>query len=163
MHAYYQSVCGRILLTATEDYLTGLYFENQKGYPDLSGSEEGENRVIAETRRYLDLYFSGRNPDFSPSILVKGSDFHKKVCSLMLEIPYGTTMTYKELADRIAKERGVMKMSARAVGAAVGKNRISIIIPCHRVIGSNGNLTGYAGGLERKRKLLELEGITLFS
>ncbi|HIV98501.1 MAG TPA: methylated-DNA--[protein]-cysteine S-methyltransferase [Candidatus Ornithospirochaeta avicola] len=163
MHAYYQSICGRILLTATENYLTGLYFENQKGYPELSDSEEGENRVISETRRYLNFYFSGKNPDFSPPILVEGTDFHKQVCLLMLEIPYGTTRTYKELADSIAKERGIMKMSARAIGSAVGKNRISIIIPCHRVIGSNGDLTGYAGGLERKKMLLELEGVTLLS
>lgn len=105
---------------------------------------------------------SGRQPDFTPPLFIRGSEFKKRVCQILLEIPYGKTLTYGEIAERIAKERGLEKMSAQAVGGAVGSNPISIIIPCYRVVGANGNLTGYGGGIARKIKFLETEHVVHF-
>ena len=122
-----------------------------------SDYEEKELPVFEQTDRWLDIYFSGKEPDFTPSLCMKTSEFRKAVWEVMLTIPYGKTMTYGEIADRIAKQRGIARMSAQAVGGAVGHNSISLIIPCHRVVGTNGSLTGYAGGIDKKVKLLQLE------
>ena len=157
---YYASPLGSILLTADDEGLTGLWFEgagtegNRDGAkPELIGSEYIEN-----AKKWLDLYFSGRDPGFTPKLHLTGSDFRIRVGQIMLGIPYGETTTYKAIADQIAKERGMARMSAQAVGGAVGNNPISLIVPCHRVIGSDGSLTGYGGGLDRKRALRHLEG-----
>ena len=105
----------------------------------------------------LDLYFQGKQPDFFPALHMQGTPFQKLVWELLLQIPYGETITYGELAGQIAAQLGRTSMSAQAVGGAVGHNKISILIPCHRVVGRDQSLTGYAGGLERKKWLLELE------
>ena len=113
--------------------------------------------VFEETRRWLDAYFRGEKPDFTPPLSVETTPFRRAVWELLLTIPYGQTMTYGEIAAEIARRRGLSGMSAQAVGGAVGRNPISLIIPCHRVVGTGGSLTGYAGGIEKKVKLLELE------
>ena len=113
--------------------------------------------VFDETIKWLDIYFGGKEPNFTPKISITGTPFKKAVAKIMLTIPYGKTMTYGEIAQKIAKQKGIEKMSAQAVGGAVGHNSILIIIPCHRVVGTNGSLTGYAGGIDRKIELLKLE------
>lgn len=123
--------------------------------------EEKNLAVIDQTKRWLDLYFSRREPGFTPALNPVGSAFRRAVWEILLKIPYGKTTTYGQIAREIAAARGLAKMSAQAVGGAVGHNDISIIIPCHRVIGAHGNLTGYAGGIDRKIKLLKLEGINM--
>ena len=115
--------------------------------------------VLGDACRWLDVYFSGREPDFTPKLHLIGSDFRQAVWALLLQIPYGQTRTYGALAKQLAEINGGKRVSAQAVGGAVGHNPISIIIPCHRVVGSDSSLTGYAGGLEKKRYLLSLEGI----
>ena len=117
--------------------------------------------VFDQTKRWLDLYFSGREPGFTPALNPVGSAFRRAVWEILLKIPYGKTTTYGQIAREIAAARGLAKMSAQAVGGAVGHNEISIIIPCHRVIGAHGSLTGYAGGIDRKIKLLKLEGVDM--
>ena len=118
---------------------------------------ESETPVLCEAKRWLDIYFSGREPDFTPPLHPVGSAFQQVVWALLLEIPYGETTTYGTLARKLAEKQGLTHMSAQAVGGAVGHNDISLIIPCHRVVGANGSLTGYAGGVDKKIKLLELE------
>lgn len=161
--AFYDSPLGRIMLSSDGESLTGLWFEGQKYFgAGLSG--EREVRVLPvfeQTERWLDIYFSGHEPDGLPPILLRGTPFQKAVWALLREIPYGRTVTYGALADALAARSGRGRMSARAVGTAVGRNPVSIIVPCHRVIGKDGSLTGYAGGTERKDKLLRLEGIAL--
>ena len=115
--------------------------------------------VLAETVRWLDRYFSGEEPDFLPLMALAGTAFQREVWSLLLEIPYGETRTYGQLASELAARRGIDRMSAQAVGGAVGRNPISILVPCHRVVGADGSLTGYAGGLDNKKKLLTLEKV----
>ena len=143
------------------DALIGLWFDGQKYFADTVKGEitEQDLPVFKETARWLDRYFSGQQPDFTPPIafLGKVSEFRKEVWKLLLSVPYGQTTTYGEIARQISRQKGVSGMSAQAVGGAVGHNPISIIVPCHRVIGANGNLTGYAGGIDKKVKLLELE------
>ena len=155
----YQSPLGGILLAADEIGLTGLWFDGQKYFGDNLPNEYKQDRlpVFDETVKWLDIYFSGRNPGFMPPLSFNASPFRKTVWEILLTIPYGKTMTYGEIADKIAAQKGIESMSAQAVGGAVGHNPISIIVPCHRVVGTNGSLTGYAGGIERKTKLLELE------
>ena len=156
----FQSPLGEILLAADDEGLTGLWFmENQKykGLGLSANAVECDLPVFDETNTWLDIYFSGRNPGFTPHLHLTGSKFRNRVGELMLQIPYGKTVTYGEIAREIARERGIRQMSSRAVGGAVGKNPISLIIPCHRVIGSDGSLTGYGGGIERKAALLKLE------
>ena len=121
-------------------------------------TEEKETPVLKETREWLDLYFAGKEPGFLPKLAPEGSEFRKMVWEILLKIPYGKTMTYGEIGDEVAKRTGKRTMSAQAVGGAVGHNPISVLIPCHRVVGTNGSLTGYAGGIERKVALLKLEG-----
>ena len=139
--------------------LIGLWFKDQKYFAD-SLDEKYEVKslpIFDETIRWLNIYFSGKAPDFTPKIKMKTSDFRKSVWKILLTIPYGQTMTYGEIAKIIAKQKGLSRMSAQAVGGAVGHNSISLIIPCHRVVGTNGSLIGYAGGIDKKIKLLTLE------
>lgn len=156
---YYASPLGNILLTADETGLTGLWFEGQKYFAQGLPEErrEAETPVLTQTKDWLDIYFSGEKPDFLPPLHPAGSQFRQDVWNLLLEIPYGETRTYGEISKKLAERRNLPHSSAQAVGGAVGHNPVSIIIPCHRVVGTNGSLTGYAGGLERKIRLLELE------
>lgn len=155
----YCSPLGTIDLTADEIGLTGLYFEQQKYffYDRWMEKEERELPVFQETKQWLDVYFSGKEPGFSVSLHLKGTDFQKEVWKILYDIPYGETTTYGEIARQIAEKRGLKTMSAQAVGGAVGHNPVSLIVPCHRVLGAGGQLTGYAGGIERKKQLLILE------
>ena len=145
--------------------LTGLWFEGSRDERKHGMvCEERELPVFKETVRWLDLYFSGRQPDFTPAYRVDGlTEFRRDVMECMLEIPWGETVTYGEIAVRLAEQRCIARMSAQAVGGAVGWNPICLIIPCHRVMGAGGNITGYGGGLENKKALLELEGMHAFS
>lgn len=158
--AIYRSSMGEILLACDEIGLTGLWFEREKYYAmGLDPVHEARTTpILEETIRWLDLYFSGIEPDFLPPIHMIGSPFQLSVWKILTEIPYGKTVTYGEIASQIAKDRGLSRMSAQAVGGAVGHNEISILVPCHRVIGTNGSLTGYAGGVDKKIALLKLEG-----
>lgn len=123
--------------------------------------KEGAKAVFDCTERWLDSYFSGHNPDFTPPICLKGTSFQEDVWEILKRIPYGKVISYGEIARQIAEKRGLKRMSAQAVGGAVGRNSIAIIIPCHRVVGSNGSLTGYAGGLDKKTELLKIEGVLI--
>lgn len=156
----YQSPVGKILLAADDIGLTGLWFDGEKFYADSLDPEHEEKElpVFGTVKRWLDIYFSGHEPDFMPPVHMIGTPFRIIVWKLLLQIPYGETITYGELAKMAAKEKGTAHMSAQAVGGAVGHNEISIIVPCHRVVGSDGSLTGYAGGVDKKEKLLSLEG-----
>lgn len=153
------SPLGDITMAGDGVSLTGLWFDGQKHFPALPSSAQ-ENKhlpVFEETGRWLELYFSGKVPDFMPSLNPAGTPFQKAVWELLRRIPRGETRTYGQLAGLYAENSGIPRMSAQAVGGAVGRNPISILIPCHRVIGSDGSLTGYAGGLARKAYLLDLE------
>ena len=156
---HYESPLGGILLAADDTGLTGLWFEGQKYFARTLDAvhQEQETAVLSEARRWLDVYFGGQEPDFTPPLHPAGSAFQQKVWALLRRIPYGQTTTYGALARQLAAERGLSRMSAQAVGGAVGHNVISIIIPCHRVVGTNGSLTGYAGGIDKKAALLRLE------
>lgn len=156
---HYNSPLGGILLAADESGLTGLWFDGQKYFArDLPAEHVEQNTpVLSEAKRWLDIYFTGRKPDFTPPLHPIGSVFRQAVWEILLQIPYGQTTTYGEIARQLAAKLGLPRMSAQAVGGAVGHNEISIIIPCHRVVGTNGSLTGYAGGIDKKVKLLELE------
>lgn len=156
---HYRSPLGGILLAADEIGLTGLWFDGEKYFADNLPAEhtERETPALSAAVRWLDIYFSGKEPDFTPPLHPIGSPFRQAVWAILLEIPYGKTVTYGEIARQIAAQQGLLKMSAQAVGGAVGHNEISVIIPCHRVVGTGGSLTGYAGGIDRKTALLELE------
>lgn len=156
---HYLSPLDGITLSSNGTELTGLWFDGQKYFGDTLAKEYTEQAlpIFEQTVRWLDIYFSGKAPDFTPPILMKTTPFRKAVWEIMLEIPFGQTMTYGEIADRLAKQKGLSKMSAQAVGGAVGHNSVSLIIPCHRVVGTNGSLTGYAGGIDKKVRLLKLE------
>lgn len=158
--ASYTSPLGTITLAADGAALTGLWFDGQKYFGSTLPREtvrQEDIPVFVETKRWLDVYFSGKEPDFTPQLRYELTPFRKMVCEIMLAIPYGSTMTYGEIAARLAAQQGKAHISAQAVGGAVGHNPISLIIPCHRVVGANGSLTGYAGGIDRKISLLELE------
>ena len=162
----YDSPLGEILLAGTESRLTGLWFKDQKHFaaklsPEHIYIEDFQNLPVAlsQSIRWLDAYFKGENPDFMPATQLTGTSFQMEVWEILKTIPYGKTMSYGEIAAHLARQRGKSSMSAQAVGNAVGKNPISIIVPCHRVIGATGSLTGYAGGIERKQTLLTLENI----
>ena len=156
---HYQSPLGGITLSSNAAELTGLWFDGQKYFGDTLPKEYKEKNlpVFEQTARWLDIYFSGKAPDFTPPLCMQTTPFRKAVWESMLTIPFGKTMTYGEIAERMAKQKGLSAMSAQAVGGAVSHNSISLIIPCHRVVGTNGSLTGYAGGIEKKVKLLTLE------
>ena len=156
---HYHSPLGTILLAADDTGLTGLWFEGQKYFAQGldKETEEKEFSVFQTARRWLDVYFSGQKPDFQVPLHFQGTAFQKEVWEILLSIPYGETTTYGAIAKQLAAKRGLPHLSAQAVGSAVGHNKISIIVPCHRVIGADGSLTGYAGGIWRKEKLLALE------
>ena len=158
---HYDSPLGGILLAADEIGLTGLWFDGQKYFARGLSNERiaQETSVLAEANRWLDIYFTGKEPDFTPPLHPAGTPFQRTVWALLGQIPYGETTTYGALAQTLAARVGLASMSAQAVGGAVGHNPISLMLPCHRVIGAGGNLVGYAGGLPRKRYLLELEGV----
>lgn len=152
----YSSPIGELLLTSDGMVLTGVYF--LKTYSSKVSIAKEVLPIFQETIQWLDQYFSGMIPDFTPKYrIVSATPFQKKVWDILTEIPYGKWISYNDIAKRIAKERGIPKMSAQAVGGAVGKNPIGIIIPCHRVLGKNGALTGYGGGIENKIELLKIE------
>lgn len=163
--ATYESPLGTYIMAEEEGALVGLWLMGQKYFPkELPLPSPGEGEIFALTRRWLDRYFAGERPEPGELRLApRGSAFSREIWGLLLEIPYGQTATYGQLAKELARRRGLERMSAQAVGGAVGHNPISIIIPCHRVLGAHGQLTGYAGGLEIKRRLLELEGVELAS
>ena len=149
-------------LASDGECLIGLWFDDQNhfGTTLADDHEEVDLPVFKDTRKWLDAYFSGRDPGFIPRIKLIGTDFRKDVWSMLLDIPYGELVTYGEIADKVAKKRGVAHMSVQAVGNAVSRNPILLIIPCHRVIGKDGTMTGYVGGIERKEKLIMLEKAT---
>lgn len=151
---HYDSPLGGITLASDGHALTGLWFDGQRHFGSTlepQATQITDLHIFDNARRWLDIFFSGCQPDFTPPLLLHGSPFAQRVWQTLLDIPYGQTVTYVELARRL----GIR--SAQAVGGAVGRNPISIIVPCHRVVGAGGNLTGYAGGLDRKRALLQLE------
>ncbi len=157
--SHYESHIGKMLIAADDIGLTGLWFEGQKYYcAGLdSRSKEEEVPALRQAREWLDIYFSREKPDFEPPLHFIGTEFQKEVWEILRNIPYGCTTTYGEIAKQIAAAHGLKRMSAQAVGGAVGHNKISIIVPCHRVTGADGSLTGYAGGMDRKSFLLRLE------
>ena len=160
---HYDSPLGGILLAADEIGLTGLWFDGEKYFADGLDPEHTaqETLILREAKRWLDVYFSRQEPNFTPPLHPIGSPFRQEVWELLLQIPYGQTTTYGALAKQLAEKYGLPRMSAQAVGGAVGHNEISIIIPCHRVVGTNGSLTGYAGGIDKKVKLLTLEKVDM--
>lgn len=159
----YDSPLGGITLASDGKALTGLWFDGQKGFPGFPAENPGEKLlpIFAEAGRWLDIYFSGRAPDFTPPLNMEATRFRRAVWEVLLTIPYGRTMTYGQIAGAVAKRWGLARMSAQAVGGAVGRNPISLIVPCHRVVGSDGSLTGYAAGIQRKAELLRLEGVDM--
>lgn len=156
--AEYGSPIGKMLLSSDGENLTGLWFENQKYFKSTLNDEYEERKipVLEKAVLWLDGYFKGENPEIDFTLKPKGSDFRQAVWKILSQIPYGERITYGEIAKRIEKETG-NRASAQAVGGAVGHNPISIIIPCHRVVGADGSLTGYAGGIDKKEYLLALE------
>lgn len=161
---FYHSPLGELVMSSNGSALTGLGLASQQAAgAAIAGSRPQEKSlpIFQETARWLDSYFRGRAPSFTPKLKLSGSDFQNRVCEIMLTIPFGETVTYGEIAAQIARERGISRMSAQAVGGAVGANPILIIVPCHRVIGAGGNLTGYGAGMERKIQLLKLEKVDM--
>ena len=155
----YESPLGVITLACDESSIIGLWFQGQAYFgstlpekPEATGSS-----LLTDAKRWLDIYFSGREPDFLPPLRYDSTAFRNLIYTILLTIPYGKTMTYGEIAAEAARRLGVPRLSARAVGGAVGHNPISLMIPCHRVVGADGGPTGYAGGIARKKQLLELE------
>ncbi|MGP1471157.1 MAG: methylated-DNA--[protein]-cysteine S-methyltransferase [Schwartzia sp. (in: firmicutes)] len=159
----YESPFGRLWLAADDIGVTGAWFVEEKDEACFRSPPYTvrETAILAETKRWLDVYFRGEVPDFMPPLHPIGSAFQQKVWRILRRIPYGTTRTYGDIAAEIAREGGAGKMSAQAVGGAVGHNSISILIPCHRVVGKSGSLTGYAAGLEKKIHLLTMEKVDM--
>lgn len=157
---HYDSPLGGITLASDGEALVGLWFDGQKYFADTLGDDHEERHlpIFDEADRWLDTYFGGEEPDFTPKLHMRTTSFRKLVWEILLTIPYGQTMTYGEIAQRASRRMGLSHMSAQAVGGAVGHNAISLIVPCHRVVGANGSLTGYAGGIAIKQRLLQLEG-----
>lgn len=150
----YDSPLGEIVLAADGDALIGLWFSGQAHFgAGLRDAADGDCAVLREAKEWLDAYFAGKTPESTPKLAPRGTAFQQKVWAELLRIPRGETATYGELAERLGSH-------ARAVGGAVGRNPISILIPCHRVVGKDGSLTGYAGGTERKKALLQIESGT---
>lgn len=161
---HYQSPLGAMTMSSNGEALTGLWFDcSQQNSSFLQGMKREKanyhSTIFDEAEEWLNIYFTGRPPDFMPNISLDGTEFQKAVWDILLSIPYGGIITYGEIADKIAKARGIKRMSAQAVGGAVSHNPISLIVPCHRVVGRNGKLTGYAGGIDNKLRLLRLEGV----
>ena len=161
----YVSPLGGMTLASVGNNLSGLWFDGQKYVAATLPTqyEERELQVFAQTKRWLDIYFTGKEPCFTPPLSMGGvSPFRRRVWEIMRTIPYGHTSTYGKIASQIAAETG-KRVSARAVGGAVGHNGIALIIPCHRVLGADGGMTGYAGGIDKKIALLQLEGADVFN
>lgn len=158
---HHDSPLGGITVSGSGDAVTGLWFDGQKYFGSTLPEEYEEKAlpVFDKTKKWLDIYFGGKEPDFTPPLSLAATSFRRAVWEVLLTIPYGQTMTYGEIADKVAKQKGIDRMSAQAVGGAVGHNPISLIIPCHRVVGTNGSLTGYAGGIEKKVWLLAREHV----
>lgn len=156
---HYASPLGGITLASNGECLTGLWFDGQKYFgatlPDVH--EEKTVPVFEQAKAWLDCYFRGEEPGFMPPLYLDSTPFRQQVWEILQQIPYGRTTTYRAIAGEIARRQGTRRMSAQAVGGAVGHNPISILIPCHRVVGCNGSLTGYAGGVTKKAALLALE------
>ncbi len=161
----YSSPVGLLKIACQNNQIVGLWIENQKYYGGniLKNSiEDYELPIFNFTKKWLDEYFMGHNPNISKLPLAPmGGEFRQQVWNILCQIPYGKTITYGDIAKEIALKNNKQKMSAQAVGGAVGHNPISIIIPCHRVVGYSGSLTGYAGGINVKVKLLELEKVNM--
>ena len=155
----YESPLGAMIMLGTLSYLTDLFFIDEAHAPSYDDAEYIEQLTgpFEVTIMWLNQYFNGKKPFITPPIQLEGTEFRKSVWSILQTIPYGETTTYGDIGKQIAQQQGKAKFSAQAVGGAVGHNPISIIVPCHRVIGSNGQLTGYAGGIERKKYMLDLE------
>ena len=151
--------CGFFVNLIKKSLTTRFGFEGQKYFANTLPDERilQETEILREAKKWLDVYFTGEEPPFTPPLHPAGSTFRQAVWQLLLQIPYGQTFTYGEIARRMAEVKKVPRMSAQAVGGAVGHNEISIIIPCHRVVGTNGSLTGYGGGIDKKISLLNLE------
>jgi methylated-DNA-[protein]-cysteine S-methyltransferase len=154
---------GILTLSSDGENITGLWIENQKYFAKTLGKNISKQNlpIFENVQKWLDIYFSGKEPDFMPPLMPEGSSFQLSIWKILRQIPYGRTVTYGEIAKRFEIENQDAHTSARAIGAAVGHNPISILIPCHRVIGKNGDLTGYAGGVGAKFKLLQLEGVKI--
>lgn len=161
----YTSPIGNLLLAGTDTHLAGVWMEGQKYFPGFLQDETMEcsnTPILGQTKQWLDRYFAGEQPSIRElSLAPAGTVFRKEVWKILCEIPYGQVISYGEIAQKIAACRGLDHMSAQAVGGAVGHNPISIIIPCHRVVGCRGSLTGYAGGLQKKISLLIHEGVDM--
>lgn len=162
----YNSPVGKLILVSDEnENLTGLFVDGQKNLSDFSNFEIKENDNLKNfeyVKEWLDKYFKGENPKITEfSLKPEGSEFRREVWKILCEIPYGQTLSYGDIAKKLAEKRKITKMSAQAIGGAVSHNPILIIIPCHRVVGSNGTLTGYSAGITTKIKLLETENITV--
>lgn len=155
----YNSPLGSITIASDEASVTGIWFKNSRFFSKaLSGKYINQATAAAEQAvHWLDIYFNNKIPDFTPPLQLNGTDFRLTVWKILLDIPYGETVSYGDIAKTVAEKQGIAKMSAQAVGNAVGHNPISIIVPCHRVVGSNGSLTGYGGGIKRKKALLDIE------
>jgi methylated-DNA-[protein]-cysteine S-methyltransferase len=163
--SHYKSPIGNILLASDENSIIGLWIGEQKYIGNTMPkdmTEKDDLPILREGKAWLDAYFTGKKPELSElSLAPAGGEFKQQVWSILTEIPYGELTTYGNIAKEVAKRMGKVRMSPQAVGGAVGHNPISIIIPCHRVVGTNGNLTGYAGGIEKKIKLLKHEGVDM--
>ncbi len=159
---YYNSPLGKLTISGFDESITGLWIEGQKYYADTLGQADVKELTVFKTvKKWLDSYFRGEKPAIDFSLAPQGSNFRHDVWDILLKIPYGEVMTYGNIARRLEEKYGGKRVSAQAVGGAVGHNPISIIIPCHRVVGTNGSLTGYAGGLDKKISLLKLEGVSM--
>lgn len=162
---YYKSPVGDIMIASNDNNIIGLWIDEQKYIGNTMPrdiTQKDELPILQEARAWLDKYFAGKKPELSSlSLAPIGGEFKQQVWRILLEIPYGELTTYGSIAKEVAKRMGKERMSAQAVGGAVGHNPISIIIPCHRVVGTNGSLTGYAGGIDMKVRLLEHEGVDM--
>jgi methylated-DNA-[protein]-cysteine S-methyltransferase len=159
-YAHYQAPIGNLTAAARDNALIGLWFDGQKYFPADTGGWEltPDYPVLAQLRVWLDGYFGGENRAFPGKLSPQGSEFRREVWQILLQIPYGQTTSYGAIASQLAAAHG-KPQSARAIGGAVGHNPISLLIPCHRVLGAGGTLTGYAGGIDKKKALLKLEGL----
>ncbi|MDR2065807.1 MAG: methylated-DNA--[protein]-cysteine S-methyltransferase [Prevotellaceae bacterium] len=158
-----KSPVGILTVSGDSKNISGLWIEKQKYFAGTLGKNVSERNlpVFEDVQRWLDIYFSGKEPDFMPPLMPEGSPFQKSVWNILRKIPYGQTTTYGEIAKQFEMENKYVRTSARAVGNAVSHNPVSILIPCHRVVGKNGGLTGYAGGIDTKLKLLQMEGVNI--
>lgn len=162
----FESPMGPVMAASDGESITGLWLEGQKYYAATMDQEkckkleEKELPVFGQLGNWLDIYFGGKNPDFMPPLAPRGSGFREDVWEILSRIPYGQVTTYGKIAKQL-EIKYQKRQSAQAVGGAVGHNPISILIPCHRVVGTNGSLTGYAGGIDKKIQLLKLEKVDM--